>query len=194
MAAALRAEPPSQTGWRSRDRPARAEANPLFAQRQVPPSARDRGRGPRPGPPAPRRRGHGQGLRGPTRRVVLRRARRRLRSAGPDGSMAGVSDRRPPLRVMLVDDHEVVRSGIAALLKATDDIVVAGEAGTVREAIDEADRTRPEVVVMDVRLADGSGIEATREIRARRPQTPVLMVTSFADDDALLAAIVAGAS
>jgi two-component system response regulator DevR len=99
-----------------------------------------------------------------------------------------------PLRVMLVDDHEVVRSGIAALLKATDDIVVAGEAGSVREAIDEADRTRPDVVVMDVRLADGSGIEATREIRARRPDTQVLMLTSFADDEALFASIMAGAS
>ena len=109
-------------------------------------------------------------------------------------SMATVSERRPPLRVMLVDDHEVVRSGIAALLKATDDIVVAGEAGSVREAVDEAERTRPDVVVMDVRLADGSGIEATREIRAKRPQTQVIMLTSFADDEALFASIMAGAS
>jgi two-component system, NarL family, response regulator DevR len=100
----------------------------------------------------------------------------------------------PPLRVLLVDDHEVVRSGIAALLKATDDIVVAGEAGSVREAIEEAARTRPDVVVMDVRLADGSGIEATREIRAQRPATQVLMLTSFADDEALFASIMAGAS
>jgi DNA-binding NarL/FixJ family response regulator len=100
----------------------------------------------------------------------------------------------PPLRVLLVDDHEVVRGGIAALLKATEDIVVAGEAGSVRQAIDEAERTRPDVVVMDVRLADGSGIEATREIRARRPATQVLMLTSFADDEALFASIMAGAS
>ncbi|MGH2555059.1 MAG: response regulator transcription factor, partial [Actinomycetota bacterium] len=100
----------------------------------------------------------------------------------------------PPLRVLLVDDHEVVRNGIAALLKATDDIVVAGEAGSVREAIEEAERARPDVVVMDVRLADGSGIEATREIRARRPTTQVLMLTSFADDEALFASIMAGAS
>jgi DNA-binding NarL/FixJ family response regulator len=99
-----------------------------------------------------------------------------------------------PLRVLLVDDHEVVRSGVAALLKATDDIVVAGEAGTVQGAVEEADRVRPDVVVMDVRLADGSGIEATREIRARRPQTQVLMLTSFADDEALFASIMAGAS
>ena len=100
----------------------------------------------------------------------------------------------PPLRVMLVDDHEVVRGGVKALLQANDDIVVTAEAGTVREAIDEADRTRPDVVVMDVRLADGSGIEATREIRARHPKTAVVMLTSFADDEALFASIMAGAA
>jgi DNA-binding NarL/FixJ family response regulator len=101
---------------------------------------------------------------------------------------------KPPLRVLLVDDHEVVRSGVKALLQATDDIVVTAEAGSVREAVDEADRTRPDVVVMDVRLADGSGIEATREIRAKHPKTAVVMLTSFADDEALFASIMAGAS
>ena len=100
----------------------------------------------------------------------------------------------PPLRVMLVDDHEIVRDGIRAALAPEDDIVVTAQAGTVQEAIDEADRTRPDVVVMDVRLADGSGIEATREIRARHPDTKVLMLTSFADDEALFASIMAGAS
>jgi DNA-binding NarL/FixJ family response regulator len=95
---------------------------------------------------------------------------------------------------MLVDDHEVVRNGIRSMLTAEEDIVVSGEAGTVREAVEEADRTRPDVVVMDVRLADGSGIEATREIRARHPATSVLMLTSFADDEALFASIMAGAS
>jgi DNA-binding NarL/FixJ family response regulator len=83
---------------------------------------------------------------------------------------------------------------VAALLKASDDIVVCAEAGTVREAIEQAELARPDVVVMDVRLADGSGIEATREIRARRPQTQVIMLTSFADDEALFASIMAGAS
>ena len=102
--------------------------------------------------------------------------------------------KRPPLRVMLVDDHEVVRSGVRAMLDTEDDIYVTTEAGTVREAIDEADRTKPDVVVMDVRLADGSGIEATREIRAKHPDTRVLMLTSFADDEALFASIMAGAS
>jgi two-component system response regulator DevR len=95
---------------------------------------------------------------------------------------------------MLVDDHEIVRDGIKAMLDAEDDIIVTAQAGTVREAVDEAHRTRPDVVVMDVRLADGSGIEATREIRADHPETRVLMLTSFADDEALFASIMAGAS
>jgi two-component system response regulator DevR len=102
--------------------------------------------------------------------------------------------KKPPLRVMLVDDHEIVRDGIRAMLDTQDDVVVTAEAGTVREAVDEAERTRPDVVVMDVRLADGSGIEATREIRANHPATRVLMLTSFADDEALFASIMAGAS
>ncbi|HEX5902559.1 MAG TPA: response regulator transcription factor [Actinomycetota bacterium] len=104
------------------------------------------------------------------------------------------SSKKPPLRILLVDDHEVVRGGIRALLQATEDIVVTAEAGSVREAIDEADRSRPDVVVMDVRLADGSGIEATREILAKHPNTRVVMLTSFADDEALFASIMAGAS
>src|SRR5215211_3699046 len=99
-----------------------------------------------------------------------------------------------PLRVMLVDDHEIVRDGIKAMLDAENDIIVTAQAGTVRDAVDEAHRTRPDVVVMDVRLADGSGIEATREIRAKHPETRVLMLTSFADDEALFASIMAGAS
>ena len=100
----------------------------------------------------------------------------------------------PPLRVMLVDDHEVVRDGIKALLAAADDVVVCAEAGTVRQAVAEADRALPDVIVMDVRLSDGSGIEATRDIRASRPATQVLMLTSFADDEALFASIMAGAA
>jgi DNA-binding NarL/FixJ family response regulator len=98
------------------------------------------------------------------------------------------------LRVMLVDDHEVVRDGIKALLQVHDDLLVVAEAGSVKDALIQADRTKPDVVVMDVRLADGSGIEATREIRALRPQTRVLMLTSFADDEALFASIMAGAN
>jgi DNA-binding NarL/FixJ family response regulator len=95
---------------------------------------------------------------------------------------------------MIVDDHEVVRQGLRAMLEAAGDVVVAGEAGRVHEAVEVADSVRPDVVVMDVRLEDGSGIEATREIRARRPDTKVVMLTSFADDEALFASIMAGAS
>jgi two-component system, NarL family, response regulator DevR len=95
---------------------------------------------------------------------------------------------------MLVDDHEVVRSGIKAMLQANQDISVVAEAGSVHEAVQRAAAARPDVVVMDVRLADGSGIEATREIRAQRPETRVLMLTSFADDEALFSSIMAGAS
>ena len=99
-----------------------------------------------------------------------------------------------PLRVMLVDDHEVVRGGIRALLECAEGLVVCAEAGSVREAVAVAERALPDVIVMDVRLQDGSGIEATRDIRAKRPQTRVLMLTSFADDEALLASIMAGAA
>ncbi len=98
------------------------------------------------------------------------------------------------IRILLVDDHEVVRDGVKSLINANDDLTVVGEAGSVREAIDQAMRTKPDVVVMDVRLADGSGIEATREIRARLEKTQVLMLTSFADDEALFASIMAGAA
>jgi DNA-binding NarL/FixJ family response regulator len=108
--------------------------------------------------------------------------------------MPSMANEAPSLRVMLVDDHEIVRDGIRAMLDAEDDIVVASEAGSVRDAVDEAARTRPDVIVMDVRLSDGSGIEATREIRAARPETKVLMLTSFADDEALFSSIMAGAS
>ncbi|HEU4899037.1 MAG TPA: response regulator transcription factor, partial [Actinomycetota bacterium] len=100
----------------------------------------------------------------------------------------------PPLRVMVVDDHEVVRDGIRLLLADTADVVVCAEAATARDAVAVAAQALPDVVVMDVRLSDGSGIEATRDIRAARPQTAVLMLTSFADDEALFASIMAGAA
>ena len=102
--------------------------------------------------------------------------------------MAGV------LRIELVDDHEVVREGLKALLDAERDLEVVGEAGTVAEAVRRVGYDSPDVVVLDVRLPDGSGIEACREIRARWPQVRVLMLTSFADDEALFSSIMAGAS
>lgn len=96
---------------------------------------------------------------------------------------------------MLVDDHELIREGIKIQLAATDDLVVVGEAATARAALEEAERCRPDVVVMDVQLAGGgSGIEATRDIVSRLPETKVLMLTGFVDDQALFASIMAGAS
>jgi DNA-binding NarL/FixJ family response regulator len=98
------------------------------------------------------------------------------------------------LRVMLVDDHEIVRRGLKILLTPADDLMVVAEAESVRDAVTEAARVRPDVIVMDVRLADGSGIEATREIRSAFPGIRVLMLTSMADDEAVFASILAGAS
>ena len=98
------------------------------------------------------------------------------------------------LRIVLVDDHEVVREGLRALLDAEDGIDVVGEAGTVADAVRRVGYESPDVVVLDVRLPDGSGIEACREIRARWPEVRVLMLTSFADDEALFSSIMAGAS
>ncbi len=97
-------------------------------------------------------------------------------------------------RILLVDDHEVVREGLRALLARREGFEVVGQAGTVEQAIAEAARSEPDVIVMDVRLPDGSGIEACREIRETRPETKVIMLTSYADDDAVFASILAGAA
>ena len=99
-----------------------------------------------------------------------------------------------PLRLLIVDDHEVVRQGLVALLDRRPGFEVVAQAGTVHEAIAEAARFEPDVVIMDVRLPDGTGIEACREIRAARPETRVVMLTSYPDEEAVLSAIVAGAS
>jgi DNA-binding NarL/FixJ family response regulator len=98
------------------------------------------------------------------------------------------------LRVLLIDDHEVVRAGIKALLEAQDDMIVVGEAGTAEEGVRRVGYDEPDVVVLDVRLPDSSGVEACRDIRSRFPDVKVLMLTSFADEEALMAAILAGAS
>jgi two-component system response regulator DevR len=98
------------------------------------------------------------------------------------------------LRIELVDDHEVVRQGVKAMLDAEPDLEVVGEASSVEEAIRRVGFDEPDVVVLDVRLPDGSGVEACREIRARWPEIKVLMLTSFADDEALFGSIMAGAS
>ena len=98
------------------------------------------------------------------------------------------------IRVMLVDDHEVVREGLKALLNRRERLTVVGEAGTVAQAIEVALRERPDVVVMDVRLPDGTGIEACRDIRSQLPGTSVIMLTSYADEQAVMASILGGAS
>lgn len=97
-------------------------------------------------------------------------------------------------RVMLVDDHEVVRAGLRSLVEAEDDLEVVAEAGTAADAVLRARSYKPEVVVMDVRLPDRSGVEACRDIRTEHPEIAVLMLTSFSDDEALFDAIMAGSS
>lgn len=103
-----------------------------------------------------------------------------------------MSDRK--VAVLLVDDHEVVRVGLRSLLGRERRIEVVGEAGTAAEAVAQAARLRPDVVVMDVRLPDGSGVEACREIRSADPKVHVIMLTSYADEEAVFNSILAGAS
>ena len=104
------------------------------------------------------------------------------------------SEPQKPLRLLVVDDHEVVRRGLVALLDRRGGFEVVAQAGSVAESIDAAARFEPDLVVMDVRLPDGTGIEACREIRAARPATRVVMLTSYPDEEAVLSAIIAGAS
>jgi two-component system, NarL family, response regulator DevR len=98
------------------------------------------------------------------------------------------------LRVFLLDDHEVVRTGLRALLEASDDVVVVGEAASVAEALTRIPATGPNVAILDVRLPDGSGVEVCREVRSTSPEIACVMLTSYADDEALIAAIMAGAA
>jgi two-component system, NarL family, response regulator DevR len=98
------------------------------------------------------------------------------------------------IRVFLLDDHEVVRRGVADLLSAEDDIEIVGEASTAEEAVGRILALSPDVCVLDVRLPDGSGVEVCRAVREKRPAVACLMLTSFSDDEALLEAVLAGAS
>jgi DNA-binding NarL/FixJ family response regulator len=98
------------------------------------------------------------------------------------------------ITVFLLDDHEVVRRGVHELLSVEPDIVVVGEAGTAADALVRIPATRPDVAVLDVRLPDGSGVEVCREIRSADENIKCLMLTSYADDEALFEAIMAGAS
>ena len=96
--------------------------------------------------------------------------------------------------VLIVDDHEVVRMGLRTLLERRPGLLVVGEAGSVAESVEMARQSQPDVVVMDIRLPDGNGVEACREIRQERPETKVIMLTSYADEEALYGSIMAGAS
>jgi two-component system, NarL family, response regulator DevR len=98
------------------------------------------------------------------------------------------------LGVFLLDDHEVVRAGIRSLVESSVDLAVVGEAATIADALIRIPLCRPQVAVLDVRLPDGSGIEVCREIRSRQPDVACVMLTSYADDEALYAAVIAGAA
>ncbi|MEA2686855.1 MAG: two-component system, NarL family, response regulator DevR [Actinomycetota bacterium] len=98
------------------------------------------------------------------------------------------------VRVFLLDDHEIVRRGLRDLIEAEDDLVVVGEASTAEEAYGRIPSTTPDVAILDVRLPDGDGVEVCREIRSQHPEIACLMLTSFAEDEALFSAIMAGAA
>jgi two-component system response regulator DevR len=98
------------------------------------------------------------------------------------------------IRIFLLDDHEVVRRGIAELLATDPDMIVVGEAGTAAQALARIPATRPNVAVLDARLPDGSGIDVCRDIRSAMPEVRCIILTSFDDNDAMFAAIMAGAS
>lgn len=99
-----------------------------------------------------------------------------------------------PIRLFLLDDHEIVRRGIADLLSSATDIEVVGEAATVAQALARIPASRPDVAVLDARLPDGSGIDVCREVRSRHPEIRCVILTSYDDDEALFAAVLAGAS
>ena len=117
-----------------------------------------------------------------------------MRIGPQDGQCPYTSAVAPPVRVFLLDDHEVVRRGLRELLESEDDLEVVGEAGTAAEALARIPPTRPDVAVLDVRLPDGNGVEVCREVRASHPEIHCLILTSYSEDEALFQAIMAGAS
>lgn len=110
------------------------------------------------------------------------------------GSRQSRKRKTEPIQLLLVDDQEIVRIGLRMLLESSHTIQVIGEAGTVADAVAEASRLKPDVVLMDVRLPDGSGTDACRQILAISPDTHVLFLTCYADEDAVMAAMCGGAS
>src|SRR4051794_35415333 len=104
------------------------------------------------------------------------------------------SDDGDKIRVFLLDDHEIVRRGLKELLESEGDIEVVGESGLAQEAIRRIPALRPHVAVLDGRLPDGSGIDVCRDVRSRHPEIAALILTSYDDDEALFAAIMAGAA
>ena len=98
------------------------------------------------------------------------------------------------LKILIVDDHDIVRKGLAMLVSRQEDLSVVAEAGTVAGAVEKARESSPDVVVMDIRLPDGSGIEACRDIRDENGDVKVLMLTSYSDEEAVMGSIMAGAS
>ena len=98
------------------------------------------------------------------------------------------------IRVLIVDDHAVVRIGLRSLLSHTSGFRVVGEAGTVAEALAMADQSNPDVVLMDIRLPDGSGVEACREIKKTHPDMRIVMLTSYSDEEAIVGSVMAGAN
>jgi two-component system, NarL family, response regulator DevR len=110
-----------------------------------------------------------------------------------DDVPSGGREERPVLKVFLVDDHEMVRRGVADLLDEEPDLTVVGQASSVAEALARVPALMPDLVVLDVRLPDGNGVELCRELRSRMPTLNCLMLTSYTDEDAMLEAILAGA-
>ena len=113
------------------------------------------------------------------------------RNQAAAGGAAGSAE---PIRVFLLDDHEIVRMGVRDLLEAEPGITVIGEAGTAASALARIPALKPDVAILDIRLPDGDGVSVCRDIRSKMPQLACLMLTSFSDDEALFDAIMAGAA
>src|SRR6478736_705288 len=128
--------------------------------------------------------------------VALRSIRRRGGTTvmpEPIPAVDTPAEARPKIRVFLLDDHEVVRRGVQELLESESDIEVVGEASTAAEALARVPALQPDVAILDVRLSDGDGVTVCRDLKSQRPELACLMLTSFADDEALYNAIMAGA-